>query len=414
MAFFSYLAIDASGQKRKGQIEKDSMADATDFLKRIGLFPLNIRKKRLLDLELSELEWLNNSAALTDLASSCRAMSFILGAGVELSGAFAILTGQAPGAITGGQAIRQKDRRFQKRLAEIYERLLKGQSLSACYASVPFFPPLLSHMCRVGERSGRLPEVMETLADYYEHELKNRQSLQGAMIYPAIVSVMMIGVIILTLLFVIPSYAQIFEAEDLALPWPTQIMMSLSQFLTAYPAPSVMAAFASAAGPIAFFKSGKGKMAIEFLKARLPGLKGFCRQTMNLRFCRCLSIMLGAGETLPAAVETAGQVLGGSYFTPIFQSIRVSLEEGRPFWATLTQFDCFDPMLTNMARIGEETGQLAETLQKCAAYFQNKSDHNTALLNRLIEPGVILVLGVVLGFITLSVILPTFTLTSAM
>jgi type IV pilus assembly protein PilC len=316
--------------------------------------------------------------------------------------------------LTYGSESTQRNPKLSRKLERINEQLQKGENLSEALAGDDYFPRLMPLMCRIGETSGTLPQAMGTLADYFETESKNRQSLLGVMIYPIVMTIMMIGVILLTVLYVLPSYARIFEAESLDLPLPTRILMSVSEFLPRYPWQTV-GVFASVTLAICVFcGSDWGRRAIGCLKIKMPGLRAIARKRMNLRFCRSLAILLAAGEPLPQSVEMAGQTLGNPYLTPAVLSVCAALKTGRPLWVALSGVYYFDPLLVSMIQVGEETGRLPETLQKCAIYLQNETERDAAVLNRLAEPAVTLVLGLVLAFVMLSVILPTFALTGAM
>ena len=394
MPLFVYKASDGAGKAVTDRIERGSAAEVSEYLRFRGLYPLSVRRLSPLNMDLTDL--LNKQISLKALSLFCRQLSFFLESGMLPQRAFQIMQAQA------------KDKRVKKMLADIRERSLRGDSLSDCLKFSPV-PRFCSAMCRVGEGSGRMPEAIGQMADYFEREYKNRRAAAGALLYPAILSAMMFSVMILAVVYVIPNYAAIFDSVGVALPLPTRMLLSAGDFLFDYGAAALAAAFATAALIVWFLRTKRGKALKGFLLSRIP----LWRIDMNLRFCKCMSMLLGAGAPMTESVEITREAVGNTYLDGAFSSIITGLRQGRAFSAALADAECFDPMLINMAQIGEETGSLVKPLSQCAAYYQAEQDRASALFAKLAEPAIMVLLGAALAFIMLSVILPTFELVNA-
>ena len=389
MPLFYYKAADEAGKILKNTIDKDNQAEVTEYLSSKGLYPLKVRKLSLLNMEISDL--IKKPVSLKTLALFCRHLSFFMESGVLLPRAFKIMSAQA------------KDKRLKRMLMDIHEHSLGGKSLSECLKLAPV-PLLMPALCRIGEESGRLNESIRQMADYYETEFKNKQSVTGALIYPAAMAVMMFAVMILAVVHVLPNYAAMFEAEDIPLPLPTRILMDGSYFILDNSVFILLSAILFALLVFLFLRSPRGKIVTGFIKLRIP----FWRLGMNLRFCKCMAMLLSAGKPASEAIYIIRDAIGNAYLDNTFSYMTLCLKQGRQLSNLLTEVKHFDFMLINMVEIGEETGSLCQPLSQCAQYYQIEQDRAYALLAKLAEPVIMIFLGAVLALIMLSIILPTY------
>jgi type IV pilus assembly protein PilC len=264
-------------------------------------------------------------------------------------------------------------------------------------------------MCRVGEESGKLGESITQMAEYYEKEYKDSQAVTTALIYPLILVVMMIAVLILAIVYVIPNYADIFTMEGIALPLPTQIMLSMGDFVSEYIVFVIVAIFGIIIAVIAFFHTPRGKSISGSIKLRMP----IWRLGMSLCFCRCMSMLLASGMPIAEALMITYDAIGNVYLKSTFNNMCAGLKQGRKLSAVATEAKIFDIMLINMVEVGEETGSLVKPISQCAEYYQSERERASELITKLAEPIIMLFLGGVLALIMLSVILPTFELINA-
>jgi type IV pilus assembly protein PilC len=398
MPFFSYRASDSSGKLVRARIEMAAAPEVLEYLRQSGLQPIEIRQLHFYDMELSDLIQRRISSA--DLATLCQRLAFITGAGIQLPQAFQTLSEQ------------YEKPYISKVLANIHQSLLRGRSLSAGVADSPL-PNFMAALCRAGETTGSLSEVFENLTVFYQNEAKSRQSLAGALLYPALVTVMMLAVIVMAVTMLIPNYAAIFASEGITLPLPTRVLMAASGFIMNYGFVALIILFAVAAGAVLAFRTPRGRYLLGYIKLHLPVLGKLNRKYVNLRFCQCMGMLLKAGRSAPEAIESVKPVLGNTYLSPILTRLRTGLTQGRKMSDLMREANCFEPMLINMVHIGEETGSLPQILTQCAEYFQAETARSAELVGKLAEPLVTIVLGAVMAFVMLSVILPTFTLVNA-
>jgi len=301
-----------------------------------------------------------------------------------------------------------KDKRVKRMLTDIREHSLRGDRLSDCLKSAPV-PPLMPAMCRVGEESGKMAESISRMAEYYEREFKNRQSVTGALIYPAILAVMMFSVMILAIVYVIPNYSAIFESVGIELPLPTRMLISASGFVFNYGLIALVSAAAVILAISGFLQSVRGKTFKGFILLHIP----VWRLDMNLRFCKCMSMLLAAGLSAPESLNITREAIRNTYLDKIFLTMITGLKQGKKLSSLLADAGCFDLTLINMTGIGEETGSLAKPISECAAYFQAEQERVSSLYAKLAEPVIMIFLGSALALIMLSVILPTFELVNA-
>ena len=395
MPLFVYKAADSAGKAVTDRIDRNSAAEVTQYLRLKGLYPLEVRKLSPLNTDLSDL--IKKPVSMKATALFCRQLSFFLDSGMLLPRSIQVMQTQT------------KDKRVKRMLMDIREHSLQGKSLSDCLKASPV-PPLMPALCRVGEESGNLAESIGQMADYYEKEYENRRSAASALIYPAILAVMMLAVMVLAIAYVIPNYAAIFESVNAELPLPTRMLMSASSLVLDRGFFILAAALAAVMLIIGFFQTKRGKAAKGFLLLHTP----LWQLDMNLRFCKCMSMLLAAGLSASESVNITREAVNNTYLDSMFLSIITGLKQGRKFSALLSESKYFDPLLINMVEIGEETGSLAKPLSQCAAYFQAERNQSAALYAKLAEPLIMICLGSALALIMLSVILPTFELINAL
>jgi type IV pilus assembly protein PilC len=220
---------------------------------------------------------------------------------------------------------------------------------------------------------------------------------------------MMLAVMVLAVVYVIPNYAAIFEAEGIDLPLPTRILMTAGYIVSDYGVLILAALIMIALLILAFLRSKQGRLLTGFIKSRIP----LWRLGMNLRFCQCLSMLLAAGQPAHEAVNIIREAVGNAYLDRVFLNISAGLRQGRRLSALLASAKYFDLMLIRMAETGEETGNLSKPITQCSKYYQAEQERASALYAKLAEPVIMIILGSMLALVMLSIILPTFDLVNA-
>jgi len=338
------------------------------------------------------------SIPLAQLALFCRKVDFLLGAGLSVKTALTILQGQFLGAT------------LKRVLPRVYVHIMKGDSFSSALKMEEVFPEFMVGYIAIGEKTGQLALVCAKLADYYEKQSKTRKELTSALIYPISVILMMLGVIVLAMLTVLPGYARIFDASDITLPAITEMLINASAFLIRNVFLLISFVILLVATTIMFAKSRYGKITLAKVELRVPIL----RLGVNFHFAQALSLLLNSGIRVSKAVELCIGLIDNVRVKQDLQKLSANLQKGGDFSASLEAIPYIDPLLRDLAHVGEETGELPRTMEKCSQYFAASYAHSISRLNKLVEPIITLAMGVLLALVMLAVVLPTFELATAM
>jgi len=337
-------------------------------------------------------------APLRELSVFCRKLSFLLGAGIPIKSALSIVAEQLPG------------RGLRRLLPGLSAKVAQGESFSQAIKATGAFPDFFCGFIAIGEATARLPQVIEQLADFYDDQAQTKDELTAALIYPAVVTIMMLGVIVLAVTLVLPGYSKIFAASGAPLPALTRGLIHMSEFLIGNAALVAVGALFALFLAALFLRSKRGREFVAMMQLRLP----LMRQGINFRLTQALYLLLSAGLSVSQAIPLAEGVMDNVRVRHDLGKISTQLGMGQPFWEALGEVRYIDPLLVGLARIGEETGRMQQTMEKCQSYYSQAYRRAIRRLNKLIEPLITLILGVGLGIIVLAVILPTFELATVM
>lgn len=391
MAAFQYRALDGTGREQRGVIEAESPRAARAALRERGLAPLqadpvgsgtssSARGARLLAAELTLLS---------------RQWATLLASGLTAEHALAALIEQAE---------QEAARRI---LAGVRSEIVAGHSLSAALERFPrAFPPLYRASVAAGERSGELPRVMMQLADHLEQSEALRRKTLQALIYPVLVAVVALAIVIALMVWVVPQVVGVFEQSRQSLPPLTRIMIALSAFIQQYGA--LLAAAVGALGLVfaTALRKPAFRLRVDHLLLRLPLIGHHLRTLDAARFASTLSILVGSGVPLLAALEAGGRVVQRIPLRQAIASAAGRVREGVGLSRALAATRAFPPLLLHMIANGEATGQIAPLLDKAARLQQQELESRTATLTSLIEPALLLLMGAVVLLIVLAVMQP--------
>ncbi len=400
MPLFLYKAVDKNGQIVSGRIERSGKDAVSDYIYSSSLIPIEIKKADLLQGGFlnSNISDFGNRVGSRDMAIFCRQLSFVLEAGVLMGDAIALIQRQT------------KNKQLSKALSNVNQQLHIGKSLSASISQEKAFPTLFSNMLRVSEFSSNIPHIMAEMASYYEREAKISQEVKGAFAYPAMVGFMMICVIIIAMIYVVPSYAEMFLTSGVELPVPTRALIATSNFIITYYRQILAFIGLTILLLIGFFRTSTGKSFIGATLTKLPVFGGFYLKLLNLRISQTLYILICSGVQELEALKICGSVLGNSHLSFGLNKIILAMEQGKGFAEAAEGVGAIEPILVSMVKIGEETGKLQKTLEKCSGYLQNETEVIAGRLTKLLEPVITVILGVVLAVVMLAILLPTFSL----
>ena len=391
MAAFQYRALDGSGREQRGVIEAESPRAARAALRERGLAPLqadpvgsgtssSARGARLPAAELTLLS---------------RQWATLLASGLTAEHALAALIEQAE---------QESARRI---LAGVRSEIVAGHSLSAALERFPkAFPPLYRASVAAGERSGELPRVMMQLADHLEQSEALRRKTLQALIYPVLVAVVALAIVVALMVWVVPQVVGVFEQSRQSLPPLTRIMIALSAFIQHYGA--LLAAAVGALGLVfaTALRKPAFRLRVDRLLLRLPLIGRHLRTLDAARFASTLSILVGSGVPLLAALEAGGRVVQRIPLRQAIASAAGRVREGVGLSRALAATRAFPPLLLHMIANGEATGQIAPLLDKAARLQQQELEARTATLTSLIEPALLLLMGAVVLLIVLAVMQP--------
>lgn len=374
----------------------------TDAVNRIRLKgkPISVEEKVMGSKEITLFQ--SKKIKLKDISLFCKQMSVMLESGIPLNNAVDILEQQAT------------SKNLKSSLKIVSKSLKEGSQLSkAMIDQEGMFPDLLIRMVQAGEKTGKLDEVLEKMSEHYNKELKTSRQIRGAMIYPAVLAFLAVAAVLALLYVVIPSFSGIFEQSGMAMPLPTRIVLAASNFVRSY-----WYILFGVTGILVFlflrYRSTEvGRYQLDRLKLWLPVIKGPMQKIVTARFASTLAILTSAGIPLVEAIESAAATTNNAVVIEKMKIANEGLQKGERLTGMITATGLFPPMMLSMVKIGEESGSLESMLVKTSDYYEEELETAIKQLLSLLEPAMIIVMGVIIGGIVASVMLPMFELAHA-
>ena len=396
MPKFIYRAMSSAGEILEHDgYEADSLQAVHSMLSSNNLMPLQVEEVK----QSTEIKFdFFSSVKLRDIAIFCRQFATMLEAGVTINGSINMLSEQLP------------NKKLRLVLIEIDEEIKKGEALSASmWKQEKFFPPLLIHMVEVGEMSGTLDEMMSRMATYYEKQHKLNGKIKNAMIYPIILSLVTVAVMTIILVFVMPMFVDMFDSSGAALPWTTQLTLAASDFLRTkwYIVLAVVAAI-SGAFYVVTQKTEQGERAYNIFKLKYSPFKDLNQKIVVSRFTRSLATVLGAGVSMIQSLDIVGGVLGNKFAEIEIAQVKDKILKGEGLAEPIRETGVFPLMLSSMVKIGEEAGSLDDILTKTADFYDDELERAIEAITAIIEPIMLIVMGIIVGFLIISVLTPMF------
>ena len=329
-----------------------------------------------------------------------RNLGAMLSAGLPLARALSVMERQT------------KNPRVSIILSQIASDVRRGEPLHAALVKSPrVFSPLFVAMVRAGEESGNLPESLTVVSDQTERMYLLKKKVRGALIYPSIVVVAMIGIGILMMIKVVPTLAQTFSEMNVSLPASTRLVIAISNFLVNYTTLALLLVIGIGVAFYTATKSRIGKRAIDYFVLHLPMVGKIVREVNAARTSRSLSSLLSSGVDMLSALEIVGDVLQNSYFKEVARAAALSVGQGEPLSAAFVRReDLYPAFVGEMMAVGEETGQTNEMLKRLALFYEDEVDRKTKDMSTVIEPFLMVVIGAGVGFFAISMISPIYSL----
>jgi general secretion pathway protein F len=401
MPVFEYTAFDQKGKNISGIIDADSAITARQKLRASNSYPVSIK-------EVTDIPTKKDSRRITipglfvrvrqrDVTMMTRQLATLVGAGFPLVSAIDALIPQT------------KSFAFNKVLARIKDSVVEGSSFANALARYPeTFSPLYINMTRAGESSGTLEIVLTQLADIMEKQQELKSRIRAALAYPILMSVIGIIVLGLLLVFIVPSITAIFSDMDQVLPAPTLFLLAFSNLLKTYWWLILIIITALSIGFRNFRKTTKGHYLVDKTKLSLPTFGTLTKKLAVARFSRTLGSLLENGVSMLPALEIAKNIAGNILISNAVESAAREVGQGQGLAVALSKAETFPNLSIQMIQVGEQSAELESMLNKMADVFEKEAESSIMSMTSLLGPILILLMGVVVGFIVISICLPIF------
>ncbi|MDD5302658.1 MAG: type II secretion system F family protein [Elusimicrobia bacterium] len=401
MPSYSYKAKTAAGLVMEGTIDADEQRAAVEKLRGQKMVVLEIAEKSISPLEKlkAAVGWKKGKAAIPskDLSLFSRQLSTLVGAGVPIVQSLGILESQA------------ENPAFKEVLGGVKADIEAGLSISDALKKHPnAFPDLYCSMVKAGELGGILDTILERLTAYLESSEELKAKVKGAMMYPAIVLSICSIVTVFLMIFVIPTFKNIFAGFGAELPLPTQMLIDISDAMKARWYLIVAFPFAAWKGFEKFYSTPYGHKWVDGQSLKAPIFGPILKKVAVARFTRTLGTLIKSGVPIMQALETVAQTAGNVVIADAVNLTRESIREGGHLSDPLKKSGIFPNMVTSMISVGEETGALDIMLAKIADFYDQEVDTAVKGLTSLIEPIVIVVMGLIIGTIVIAMFMPMF------
>jgi len=332
-----------------------------------------------------------------DISVLCRQLASMLTSGVTLVKALNILY------------LQMEKKNIKEAVKRLYEAVQKGEQFSeALRKQTNVYPELMISMVEAGEGSGRLDSVIEKLAAHYEKDVKLKAKIKTALTYPIILVVLCIAVVIILVTQVLPIFIGMFNEAGAELPLPTKMVMGFSQVLTGYWYLIILFSVIIALGFKVYLGTEAGLKNWHRLLLKIPVVNKTMTKLAAVRFTSTLSTLLSSGLNLLASLDISIKVVGNRVVMEGLNISKEDIRKGMPLSQSLRKVNVLPPMVYSMIGIGEESGSIEKMLEKCAEYYDNEVDNSITKLVSMIEPLLIIVMAVVVGFIVIAMMMPIF------
>jgi len=413
MPVFSYEAMDSRGRAVRGEVEAASPDDAGAKLRQQGLFPTNVKLKSAgpataaavkTDVE-SRSSFFLGRVSHKDLTVFTRQLATLLDAGLPIVRSLEILEGQM-----------RRPLRLKYALRDIVDDVKAGATLSEAMSKFPrIFDTLYTNMIRAGEAGGVLVPILERLATFMEKSLRLRKRVKSALIYPIFVILFAGGVMFAIMKYVIPNFEKVFKDMGQGnMPQLTVMVLGVARFVQHHWYLIILA-------PVAVFAilklirlSEAGALALDRLKLSIPILGRIVAKSQTARFTRTLGTLVASGVPILDALDIIRDTTGNLVFSNVVAQVHENIRQGGTIAEQLGNSGVFDDIVVNMVQVGEETGELDKMLLRVADSYDEEVDNLVQGLVSLLEPAIIILMGVGVGFIVIALFLPLITLMTSL
>ena len=400
MTKYSYQAKDKDGNLYNGLHEAVSRPDLYTQIRDEGGSVLSVKElKNGIDLD-SIFASIFGGVKTHDKILLARNMGSMIKAGLSVTRSLAVMEKQT------------KNKTLATLLHDLSNDVSKGIPLSDSMKKRPhIFSQLFVSMVKDGEESGNLADSLEIVASQLDKSFALVKKVRGALIYPAVILTVMVIIAILMLIYMVPTLTATFQGIGVTLPLSTRIIISLSDFLVKHTFVVIAGLVGAVAAVIVFFRSTLGGKVMDFLTIKLPAIGQITKEIQSARTARTLSSLLSSGVDVVVAIGVTTDVVQNIFYKRVLEEVRVAIQKGEPMSEIFIKNDnLYPPFVGEMVAVGEETGKISEMLLGVANYYESEVDEKTKDLSTIIEPVLMVIIGLGVGIFAISMLAPTYSL----
>jgi type IV pilus assembly protein PilC len=392
-----YKAADKTGIISRGLVDAKSTQEAVEYLRQKELMPISV--DRIDNKFWTDLPFFSSKIKSNDLILFTRQLSSMLSSGLTLIRALELLKAEI------------KNQAFVEVITTVTNDIQEGKTMTQALAKHPkVFNQIYISIISAGEQSGLLDKVLLRLTENMEKQAKLKSTITSALMYPAIVIIMMFGVMLVMSFFVIPQLSNLFTSMNVPIPLPTQIVIGVSKFMVSF------WPFIFAVGVALMFAyrrwvaTPNGRLIMDTFVLKLPVFGKLISQTILAEFSRTFGLLVGTGTLVVQALIEAADTTGNVLFKTAIVDVSRMVEKGQPIGDSMSSYVLFPPMLIQLIKIGEQTGKIDESLLRASEYFETEVDHAVKNLTTAMEPFIMIILGGGVAFLLFSVLTPIYSL----
>jgi len=398
MGTFKYISKDQNSRSVAGRISAEDKNAVIETLRKRKLTIISITEVK--DAAPAKSAFTSKKVKADDIVIFARQLATMVEAGIPI--------------LQGLEALQEQvsNQLFKKVLLTVKEDIQHGSSLSAAFAKHPHvFDTLFVNMVKVGETGGVLSTVLDRISTYMEKTLKLKRKVKSAMIYPIVVVSMAIIITIVLLVKVVPTFAGIYESFDRELPAMTQMLITASNVLKKQLIWLIAGVVLTGFALKRWHATEKGGMILDDAILKMPIFGDLLKKVAVSRFSRTLATLIQSGVPILESLDIVGKTIGNRVLEKVVDDVKNNVREGESLAAPLSKSGVFPPMVTRMISIGEKSGQMEKMLLKIAEFYDDQVDAAVDGLTSIIEPLIIGILGIVIGFIVIALFLPIVSIT---
>ncbi|SEO93735.1 type IV pilus assembly protein PilC [Amphibacillus marinus] len=396
MPLYAYQARTLDGKYTKGKLESDTEKNALSELKQLNLLVFDIKK---LNAVLYQDIRIGSPIKNKDFVIFLRQFSTLVDAGITLVNATEILSEQSNSKV------------LAQALIDVKESIKEGQPLSEALADYPkLFPELLVSMINAGEVSGRLDEILDRMATYYEKQYLLKQKVITALTYPIVIGILSLFITMFLLAFIVPVFTDMFLSFDQEIPAYTAFILSISGFFQQFWWLIILLLALVITAIKLLLKRDRFAYQFDLLKLKLPIFGMFVQKATLARMTQTLSSLLNSSVPIIQAVEITERVIENRVVKEVLAQSKIALEQGESLAKPMEAHWVFPQLVTQMVAVGEATGSMDDMLKKVATFYEQELEEASDKLKALIEPILIVFLSFVVGAIVLAIVIPMFNL----